>query len=141
MITIKNNKSLQKLAEGLNLEPKDLIKKLSKEINLIILAYEENYEYFCGKTILDFKKLDLSLVRLALNFFVGNNSDLIELLDSLIIINELKDCPECGCETTKTEESYKKYKWENTTCSHCDYASTTEPDWDSMAGGKDFNNN
>jgi predicted RNA-binding Zn-ribbon protein involved in translation (DUF1610 family) len=58
-----------------------------------------------------------------------------------MIIDTIIACAECGEEMILEHQTCRHNKrtmtWEDYTCPKCGYFETTEPDWDSMTGGKD----
>lgn len=58
-------------------------------------------------------------------------------LGRLKLKNVLCDCPDCGCEVEYRNEQAWGYHWQEKQCTNpsCNYATTTEPDWDADREG------
>lgn len=49
-------------------------------------------------------------------------------------------CPECGCELDREDDFGDGHEWQDIKCTngYCTYEWSTEPDWDSLPGGADY---
>ena len=48
------------------------------------------------------------------------------------------DCPQCGGEVNTVLDGGHGHEWEDSECTVCDWANSTEPDWDIMPGGYSY---
>ena len=79
---------------------------------------------------------DHYMVRAATDEIVGSKARYyVDVINTQVLISSLGDCPQCGCELEQEEQGQGRFVWMDTECSNCDYASSDEPDWDTMPGG------
>jgi len=140
--TIKQNDGLRMLSSITKITTSDLehriISKMEEE-QLLSGNMED-----CGHSVLEVIAQSGYDAQDAINILFPEfykNEEIIQILDSIIVWGNGGDieCPECGCEMiVENESSWINCKCENSDCGH---ATTNEPDWDTMKGGKDYERN
>lgn len=96
----------------------------------------------CGKTISELcKQAQTSPLEVAMKTFKSFGAAEVYTFSNLTIMSDEENpCPECGCKLEVEHDGADGYEWEEHACSNsdCDYKNTTEPDWDLMPGGADY---
>ena len=136
-VEIKTNKDLKRFATLVGKSNLVVINEviLSKLFELELIG-DDNDD--CGLTIKEILERSEYDSWEFINSLYKSNQQSHDAMLTLLVINQLNDCQECGCEVEIESDSHGKYDWENKKCTHCDYADSNEPDWDTMPGGHDY---
>lgn len=135
-IQIKKNDALTVIASSVKLS--------IKETEQRILSFLKNHnEYIsteaCGYSITDLSETEEFELKDMMNtcfIVLPENTEVEELLEGVFVWG-LGSCPECGCGIHSELQEGDGFKWYDKSCLNCDYATSDEPDWDSMPGGYD----
>lgn len=144
-IVLQENDSLIELSKASGLTTADITER-------VIYAMDEvfgligNQKEDCGKSVKQAADYHGVSVRdIAPEVFRRTNvfitDEIISFIEGLVFWgNAEKPCPECGCELNYEGDSADGYSWVNIDCSNsaCDYATSDEPDWDTMPGGHNY---
>lgn len=141
---IKQNDSFRVLSTATGINGHDLEEMIVNKLIKEQLIEQHYFDY--GKTIQEI--LDLNgweMNTFIETLFPGNtNKEIPELLKSIYIWGEGSEhpCPECGCEMDPIEDGSGACTWTDWKCENpnCDHQETNEPDWDTMPGGIDHDN-
>lgn len=140
-VIIKNNDAFHVLSVSTSISPKQLQNKIIWGLqNEGIIACDDED---CGKTVQELADLNNYTIHEIIEILFPEqieNQEVPELLKSIYIWGIDGGCPDCGCELNVEEDSGDGHTWENKECSNneCEYATSGEPDWDVLPGGKDY---
>jgi hypothetical protein len=145
--TIKKNDSFDVLSTATGINRDDLEQKIIDTLISEQLIEQHFSDY--GRTIQDI----LELSEWKIEDFVEVlgwkeksriNKEIPELLSSILIWGDASEhpCPECGCEMEATNDGIGTVQWVDFKCENpnCNHAESGEPDWDTMPGGIDYDN-
>lgn len=112
---------------------------------LMKLDYFEDSEEHAGEYLSDIRSANsLEKTEFYKIIFFRNieEHETLEFLESIKIMRfgAVDPCPECGSQLQRSEEGGNGAIWYDVECENhnCNYAWSSEPDWDSMQGGADY---
>ena len=134
-ITLKNNQSLRELAY--------CTKRTTDEVRNDIIYKLLNRELvhdipeFCGESLENILiQNDETLTGFSAFFYKAYSPRFIKILKGIQIWGKDNDCKDCGCEMVEDET---ENVCSNPVCG-CYIQTVFEPDYDTMFGGRDYNN-
>lgn len=140
--TLKENDALRMLASSSKLSITELEKRIldKMESEKLLTGNVEDI----GLSVLAVMKLNGYHAQDAINILFPEqrkNEEIIQLLDSIIIWGHAvrNPCPECGCDINEDTHGFEEHVWQTWECDNfnCNFSTNTEPDWDTLKGGKD----
>jgi hypothetical protein len=143
--TIRKNESFSVLATATGKNHQELENAIVETLveNQLILESYEDY----GKTIQEIMDENQEEIDDFIKFAFPEkevNSEIAELLKGIYIWGNGSEnpCPECGCEMEVENDGIGTVQWVDFKCENpnCNYAESGEPDWDTMPGGIDYDN-
>jgi len=140
-LTLKTGKAMEVLCLALEISSKSLIDKVIDGLD--DLGCIENHFTDAGQTVKEvLEKSNIPLWEfvtvIGLPYVTG---DIMKMIGEILLWGDADQCPECGSEIIITNDGFDDFEWEEHRCvnHNCGYSTTTEPDFDTMKGGKDYN--
>jgi hypothetical protein len=141
---IKHNDAFRVLSTTTGINGRELEERIAGMLIFQQLIEQHYFDY--GKTIQEILDLNGWEIKNFIELiFPGNtNKEIPELLKSIYVWGDGSEypCPQCGCEMESEDDSEGGKYWTNWKCENpnCDHTDINNPDWDTMPGGIDHDN-
>lgn len=141
-LTLQENDALLQLCSLTGLSTIEITERVITSLDAFGFIVKDIED--CGKSIFSISRVqEVGVYYLAVDFFNGIfvSDEITEFTGALVLWGDGDHpCPECGSEIDFFHDGTDGITWTEQTCSNpnCNYATTDEPDHDTMRGGYDY---